>query len=828
MSKAVVLSTGNRFRFIFSMGLGAKFNMAFLVVLFIAGGNVLAFHRMLAKADGVAETINIAGKLRMLSQKIAFEATVARQDSSQNQLLGATIADYETALTALEHGGIAFGFQIQPAPVAMAELTSTLRNDWTQYRRYVESLIANASPASDALSTMSQLSTQQLRDAESLVDALTKEAKNAQYQALLLLYSLFLFETIVFGILVVRMRKRIVHPLLQLARSAREMAAGNYDNRIEFKSSDEVGELIETFNLASQQIGQLVSQLELDREGLRQAESMFRGLAENSIVGVYILKGDRFLFVNNILADMFNYERQELMESVGLFDLFVKEDRQLVEEKIRQRMDGEVDSVNYEVRGRRKDGSALDVEVFGSKMEIDGRTATIGVMLDISTRRAQQQQLEYVANHDALTGLANRNLLADRIRQAIALAKRGNSGVAVLLLDLDYFKVVNDSLGHGAGDTLLQAVAQRLQATVREGDTVARFGGDEFVVLMPGIDSAGDAGVVAAKIHTVLSSSFDILGQEVFVYASIGIALYPQDGEAEMLIKNADLAMYLAKQEGRNGFRFYSSEMDVRNSKRLTLERELHRALDNNDLEVAYQPKICLRTGCIVGAEALLRWHHVQLGNIQPREFIPVAEETGLIVPIGEWVMRTVCAQNRAWQLAGFNPITVAVNLSGKQFRDCKLVERIQQMLAATGLAAQYLELELTESILMEHMDESIAVITELKALGIRFAMDDFGTGYSSLNYLKRFPFDNLKLDQTFIHEMASAPRDEEIVKTVIALGRSLGLKTVAEGVETAEQLSLLVAHGCAEAQGYYFSAALPPERFEALLRAQHCYSLPH
>ena len=518
MSKAPIRCTGNRFKLIFPIRLAAKFNTAFLVVLLIAGGNVWVFHRMLVQADGVAETINVAGKLRMLSQKIAFESTVARLDPALSQLLSTTLNDYETALAALERGGTAFGFEIQRAPISMSALTSNLRNDWTRYRKHVETSV-DASFNNEAFFMIAQLSIQQLRDAESLVDELTKEAKTAQRNALFSLYFLLLFETIVFGVLVLVMRKHIVRPLLQLARSAREMADGNYDSRIEFKSSDEVGELIETFNFASHQIGQLIAQLELDREGLRQAESMFRGLAENSIVGVYIIQGDRFLFVNNILAEMFNYERHELMESVGLFDLFVKEDKRLVEEKIRQRIDGEVESVNYEVRGLRKDGSVLEVEVFGSKMEMDGRTATLGVMLDISTRRAQQQQLEYVANHDALTGLANRNLLADRIGQAIALAKRANSGIAVLMLDLDYFKVVNDSLGHGAGDTLLQGVAQRLQQSVREGDTVARFGGDEFVVLMPGIANGNDAAVVAAKFHTVLSRSFDILGQEVFVYA---------------------------------------------------------------------------------------------------------------------------------------------------------------------------------------------------------------------------------------------------------------------------------------------------------------------
>jgi len=747
--------------------------------------------------------------------------------TSTDQPLLDAIHDYEAALSALEHGGEVFGLSVYPVQPALNPLVRTLRSDWSAYRGHIEADANDVARDAQWLDDLEASASRQLADAEALVGAITREAKYTQQRALFYLYAFFLIEAIIFGALVFAIRRRIVKPLLQLAAGTRALANGNYAINIDFISHDEVGELVSTFNLAARQIGGLVTQFENERESLREAESMFRGLAENSIVGVYVAQNERFLFVNRIMAEMFNYERNQLLDQVGLFDLFVEADRPLVEENIRQREAGEIESVIYQVKGRRQDGSHIDIEIFGSKMDIGGSTATLGVMLDITTRRTQQRQLEYLANHDALTGLANRNLLGDRIQQTIASAKRLETGAAVLMLDLDYFKIVNDSLGHEAGDTLLQAVAQRLTAAIRGGDTVARFGGDEFVVLMPNLPRANDAALVAAKIQTALAQSFHVVGQEIFVCASIGIAYFPQDGDADTLIKNADLAMYRAKQEGRNSFRFYSEDMDARNKKRMLLERELHRAIDNHALALAYQPKVCLRTGRIVGVEALLRWHHTELGNIATRDFIPLAEETGLIVSIGEWVLHTACAQSRSWQDAGFAPITMAVNISGKQLRNYDLVAQVQHALATAALAPQHLELELTETVLMEHLDEAIAVIQQLKTLGVRLAMDDFGTGYSSLNYLKRFPFDNLKLDKSFIEEIATTPNDGEIVKTVIALGRGLKLGTVAEGVETAAQLMFLMQHGCAEAQGYYFSEPISAAEFTALLIAQPVYALP-
>ncbi|MET0379729.1 MAG: diguanylate cyclase, partial [Spongiibacteraceae bacterium] len=656
-------------------GLSKKFNTVFLVVLAIAALNVVSLRDMFRETDGFAETINIAGKLRMLSQKMAFELTLAL-DADSDAHVRQTLRDYETALSALEHGGNAFGFVVRPVPAEMRDLTTALRTDWALYQRHIEAMLTGERDDNTWYSLHRQAGIM-LVDAEKLVGALTITTRQAQQRALRELYYLLITEVVLFATVVLVIRRRMVTPLLQLVRGTRALADGRYDFRVEFQSRDEIGELVQSFNAASARTGALIAQIEDEHKQLQQAEAMFRGLAENSIVGVCIVQEGRFRFVNQTMADMFACTRQHMLDGMRLLDIFVADDHAIIEESIRRREAGEVDSIIYEARGQRSDGTTLDVEIFGSKMLIDGHTATLSVVLDVSTRRAQQRELEYLANHDALTGLANRNLLLDRIHQAIAQAQRAQNHVAVLLLDLNDFKVINDSLGHSAGDALLQLVARRLQHSIREGDTVARFGGDEFVIVMPAIATASDATLVANKILAVLTTPFDIGGQEIFVNTSIGIALYPQDGDAEALIKSADLAMYHAKRERREGFRFYSEELNLRNRQRLTLEGELHHAIEHDTLRLEYQPKICLRSGRIIGAEALLRWQHPHLGRVAPVDFIPLAEETGLIIPIGEWVIHTACAQSRRWLDAGLILNTLAVNVSGKQLRNQELLHCI-------------------------------------------------------------------------------------------------------------------------------------------------------
>jgi diguanylate cyclase (GGDEF)-like protein/PAS domain S-box-containing protein len=445
-----------------------------------------------------------------------------------------------------------------------------------------------------------------------------------------------------------------------------------------------------------------------------------------------------------------------------------------------------------------------------------------GFISDITEIKSYRERLEHQASHDALTGLANRNLLQARLRQAIAQAERQQDGLAVVFMDLDNFKYLNDSLGHSAGDELLKMVANRLKACVREGDTVVRLGGDEFVLLLLNQSTAESVGHVVRRVFEKTSEPYFIAGREFNTSASIGVSLYPQDGaDAEALLKNADAAMYRAKADGRNNYQFFTAQINAALSERIALEHGLRRALEHGEFELDYQPKVELATGRLIGAEALLRWRHPEHGLLSPARFIPVAEETGLIVPLGEWILRAACTQAQRWRGSGLDLKMLSVNISARQFRSRDLVEQITGVLTQTGLPAACLDLEITESLMMEDVEAFIVLLRELKTLGVQLSVDDFGIGYSSLNYLKQFPVDRLKIDGSFVCDIASDPGDAAIVQAVIQLGHVLGLAVTAEGVETSEQLAFLRRHGCDEGQGYYFSKPLAPAEFEALLQRE-------
>lgn len=432
-----------------------------------------------------------------------------------------------------------------------------------------------------------------------------------------------------------------------------------------------------------------------------------------------------------------------------------------------------------------------------------------------------EQLLAYLATHNSCTGLPNRTLLLDRISQALAQARRHNLTVAILQIDLDNFKVINESLGHTVGDLLLKTVAQRFAKHHRTEDTLAHLGGDDFVLVLPDLPDAQQAPLIAEKLLEALKEPFSLAGHELFITASIGITLAPLDGQnAEILIKNADIALYQAKAQGRNTYKFFAQEMNSHSIARLTLGTELRRGLEREEFLLYYQPRVDLCSGKIVGMEALVRWQHPERGLISPGEFIYLAEETGLILPLGEWILRTACAQNRTWQQAGLPVLRVSVNLSARQLRQLDLLERIEQILAETGLRPEHLELEITESILMENLDSTRQILTGLHRAGITLAMDDFGTGYSSLSYLKRFPFDLVKIDRSFVRDLIQNTSDAALVRTIIAMAENLNLKSVAEGVENAEQFAFLHHYGCDYVQGYYFTPPVPAEEFVRLLRS--------
>jgi diguanylate cyclase (GGDEF)-like protein/PAS domain S-box-containing protein len=436
-----------------------------------------------------------------------------------------------------------------------------------------------------------------------------------------------------------------------------------------------------------------------------------------------------------------------------------------------------------------------------------------------TVRKQAEETLQFVAKHDALTKLPNRIMFLDRLELAIARAKRNGRRLAVMFIDMDRFKVINDTLGHDAGDMLLREVAKRLTGKLRTSDTVARLGGDEFVVLIDEVSDPVYFGSIAQKLIDALAAGFLLSGQEYHITASIGISTYPDDSDdIQTLLKNADIAMYRAKEQGRNAFQFYSAQMNIHTIERLTLESSLRRALERNELVLHYQPRIEIPGGRITGVEALVRWQHPELGLVPPGKFIPLAEETGLIVPIGEWVLSAACAQHQVWKRGGLGHLRIAVNLSPRQFMQGDLVKIVARVLAETGCDARILELEITEGMVMRNPESAVALLQQLKDMGIHIAMDDFGTGYSSLAYLKRFPIDSLKIDRSFVTDVPGDLGDVAINVAIIAMAHSLGLKVVAEGVETREQLDFLRKQGCDEMQGYFFSKPLPVEQVTALL----------
>jgi len=478
--------------------------------------------------------------------------------------------------------------------------------------------------------------------------------------------------------------------------------------------------------------------------------------------------------------------------------------------------------VSAVVRNYRKDGALFWNQLFIAPVpDAEGViTHHIGVINDVTDLMRYQEQLEYQANYDSLTRLPNRNLLRDRLQHALTVAQRQHKGVAVVFMDLDGFKNVNDSLGHSVGDRLLGVVAERLARCTRTSDTVARHGGDEFVVVMT--DTVDEQSLIAwmERVRVSISEPVWLDGTELYVGCSLGASLFPQDGDdAETLMKKADLAMYRAKDMGRNTFQFYQPEMNASAGARLNLERRLRRALRDNQFLLHYQPQVDIHTGQIVGTEALVRWRDPEVGLVPPSSFIPVAEESGLIGPLSEWVLREACRQNKAWQDLGLPPARVSVNLSARVFQQRDIAKLVMQVLDETGLEPRYLELELTESAIMRNAEEAVSMLNELSALGIGLAIDDFGTGYSSLSYLKRFPVDRLKIDRSFVSDIGISGDDETITSAIIALAHSLKLQVIAEGVETSAQLDFLKERACDEMQGFYFAKPLSTDAISELMK---------
>lgn len=524
----------------------------------------------------------------------------------------------------------------------------------------------------------------------------------------------------------------------------------------------------------------------------------------------------RIVDVNEAACRSLGYDREELLR-MGMSDL----DPACSATRWRGHFDElrAKGSVTYETLYQTRHGHQFPVEVVANYVKHGDQERNCAFVRDMTAHKESEARIQHLAHFDALTGLPNRVLLNDRVSHALSLAQRSKSQVAVLLLDIDHFKNVNDNLGHSIGDDLLVELAGRLRVAVREEDTVSRLGGDEFLIVLPGTND-GAAAHVAEKVVEILSQTCRLAQHELVVTTSIGIAMYPSDGaDFETLCKHADVAMYRAKRDGRNGFRFFTPEMQARSARALLLENALRQALQRDQLSLHYQPQMSFQCGRIIGVEALLRWQHPELGSISPAEFIPIAESSGQIIAIGEWVLRQALSQLKAWIDDGLAPITMAVNLSAVQFRHPRLPELVSQILAHAGVEARFLELELTEGVTMDDPLSAIAIMDKLQALGISLSIDDFGTGFSSLGHLKRFKINKLKIDQSFVHDIAVDPDDRAIVTAIVSLAQNLGIETIAEGVETQEQLDFLRQQGCNHMQGYLLSQPLPAGEALAMIR---------
>ncbi|WP_395407765.1 EAL domain-containing protein [Pseudoduganella sp. UC29_106] len=616
--------------------------------------------------------------------------------------------------------------------------------------------------------------------------------------------------------------RKVSRPIELLSSAALRLSRGERDVSVDLDSRDEIGELAASFNTMSKALQASAADLHL-RE--RAIESSFNAIMIASLTR----QGFPIEYVNTAFTRITGYAADETIGK-GVNFLVGEDNQQQAFEEIRlalrERREG-----HAVLRSYRKDGTPFWNEVHVAPVlgEEGEPEHFIAIFNDITEARNDAEQLAHHAQYDALTGLANRSLLTDRLKQAIVAGQRRKDHIMLAFIDLDDFKLVNENLGHAKGDELLKMIAGRLLSCVRASDTVARMSGDKFILLLHShavneLTMESHITELVKRVLDNIAQPVDLAGQDVQINCSIGLASYPQDGlEAEALLRNAEAAMYGAKEQGRNGFQFFTSELQERARRQLQLGASLRQALEKNEFELHYQPQVSLRSGKVVGLEVLLRWRHPQQGLIGPGHFIGYAEESGLIIPIGEWVLQQACRQNKAWQDAGLPSVPVAVNVSARQVAQPGLEETVRSALEQSGLAPRYLELELTESISMNDPERSVPLMEAMKAIGVEISIDDFGTGYSNMSYLKRFPIDRLKLDISFVRDITTDPGSLAISDSIITMSHSLHLEVVAEGVESEAQLALLSARGCDIVQGYYFSKPLPADELAQLLREGKC-----
>ena len=632
-----------------------------------------------------------------------------------------------------------------------------------------------------------------------------------------------LLAAAIIGSLIFMINVVVIRHIQTIHIALKRFSSGNLSGRIKVLGKDEIQQLGQGINTFIDRFCDMLDEVKQEKLSAQENEERLKIVIDNAGEGILTIDAKGQIQTFNTAAEaIFGYPSSY---AIG----------RNVAEFVTNLPAGVVGK--SEVTGRRKGGREFPLEVSVSEAHMQGVSQFVCILQDITERKDAEKRLNQLANYDSLTGLPNRNLFKDRLGQAIKRADRSKGLVALLFLDLDRFKVINDTLGHAAGDRLLQHVAISLTHILRKSDTivlptpegtylpnddstVSRLGGDEFTIILEGFGKVESVALIAQKIIDAFAKPVYLGGHELYVSTSIGIAIYPlDDTDQENLIKDADSAMYRSKEMGRNTYQFYTKDINSAVNNRFQMESNLRHAMERNEFVLHYQPKMDIDTGKIVGAEALLRWRHPTAGIIMPGEFISILEETGLIEPVGEWVLRAACAQNRAWQELGMQPLQIAVNLSARQFMQADLVQMVTRILKETGMAPEFLELELTESMLMSHSDSNIATLKELANFGIQIAIDDFGTGYSSLSYLRRFSIHSLKIDQSFVRDIAIDPDDAAIAAAIIAMGNSLRLKVIAEGVENPEQLEALRNMGCHQAQGFLLGRPMPAEIFSEHLR---------
>jgi diguanylate cyclase (GGDEF)-like protein/PAS domain S-box-containing protein len=636
-------------------------------------------------------------------------------------------------------------------------------------------------------------------------------AVNTQLQhKLLAMIPVVLFAVSIAVLIGVLLSRHISHPLLMLGKTAALVAENdNYAIRADKYSDDEVGQVVDSFN-------HMLTVIEHEDARLRESEEKFRLISESSKVGIFQMDSrGQCTYANEELAAITGLSSDQLL-SQGWLSVVHPDDKRRVGEQINTLIQKASQHIAIDCSLLRPNGTVkwITGDIAPLRDADQQQIGFLGTLSDISELKQAYDQLEHMAFYDTLTGLANRRLFRNRLEHMLNNIQRTHNSVALILIDVDHFKNVNDSMGHDSGDTLLTVIAERLKQCVRFTDTVARLGGDEFAVILPNVPDMLTVSTIAEKILQGLSKPTLIDDEEVTVSASLGISVAPEDtNEAEVLIKNADMALYRAKDDGRNNFKFFTVEMNILLIAHLNLVQQLRHAIDQQSFLLHFQPQIDLNSGQLVGFEALVRWQHAERGLVSPLEFIPVAEETGLIIPLGRWILRAACQQMRALcdaKLVG-NRTVMTVNLSLKQFEDTQLVRFIGEVLVECGLRPAQLELELTESMLMENLEKTLETLQNIKALGIGLSIDDFGTGYSSLSYLKRLPVNVIKVDRSFVMDIPGDTDDMEITAAVIAMAHKLRYKVVAEGIETEAQHRFLRESGCDYGQGYYFSKPLYP-----------------